>query len=70
MDRYYTIKQMANFLHVDPVTIRRSIKSGRLPATLVANKYLISSKAMWLFVNSRPVKATKDQRGRGATLVD
>lgn len=51
MDEYLTTEEIAQTLKVNIVTVRRWIKSGRLPATFLAKEYRIKRADFDDFIN-------------------
>lgn len=60
--KYYTVAQAAEILQCKPVTVRRAIESGLLPAHQPVHKIIISSKHLEDFINSKPVVPRMDAR--------
>lgn len=42
--KYYTVKEVADMLRVDPRTIRKAIDTGKLKASMVGREYRIAEK--------------------------
>jgi excisionase family DNA binding protein len=57
MPKNFTIIEAADFARCSPDTIRRYIRTGELPAALVAGRYLIGEPALIAFTKPTP-KAT------------
>lgn len=51
MDEYLTTEEIAQTLKVNIVTVRRWIKSGKLPATFLAKEYRIKKTDFDDFIN-------------------
>jgi len=55
----YTIQQAADHMDVDPATVRRAIKRGKLEARKVDGKWSISQDTLLAYMNARGKKARK-----------
>lgn len=53
MEQYFTIKHVASQLNVNPMTVRRWIQNGALPAMRLDGGYRIAEKDIEVFVSSR-----------------
>jgi len=51
MEEYLTTEEIASSLKVNIVTVRRWIKSGRLPATFLAKEYRVKKSDFERFIN-------------------
>lgn len=47
----YTVKEAATILKMNPVTLRKMIKSNRIQATKINRDYRISEKELTQFIN-------------------
>lgn len=47
----YTLQDLSQMLNVNVNTLRGYIKSGRLKATMIGNKYIVSEENYINFVN-------------------
>jgi len=59
MDEYYSTKQVAKMLNVNPISVRRWINQGILPAFSLGKlnkEYRISKTDLENFINQRKVK--------------
>lgn len=52
MEEYLTTEEIANLLKVNIVTVRRWIKSGRLPATFLAKEYRVTKPDLESFIKA------------------
>jgi len=60
METIYTTEQVAKKLQVSLITVRRYIKSGKLPASKVGRNYrILESDILELLAKSRVTKAKK-----------
>ena len=48
-----TIHDVAEFLRIDPKTVRRLVKSQRLAAYKVGRQWRISERDLWAFLTER-----------------
>ncbi len=51
--RLLTIHDVADFLRIDPKTVRRLVKSQRLAAYKVGRQWRISERDLWAFLTKR-----------------
>ena len=51
-----TVAQAAEFLQLNPMTILRWIKAGKLPASKLGKSYRIAMKDVTKYLNDRKVK--------------
>lgn len=56
----YTVLELSKLLDVTEVTLRRYIKDGKLKATLMGGKYLISEDTLRELMNSGQPSKDKD----------
>jgi excisionase family DNA binding protein len=56
-EKYYTRKEIAKILSVNPMTIYREIKRGKIKAIRVGNDYRISESAFKEYTKIQPVKS-------------
>ncbi len=52
MEEYLTTEEIANLLKVNIVTVRRWIKSGRLPATFLTKEYRVTKSDLEYFIKA------------------
>ena len=53
LERYYSVRQVADYLNVDPKTVRSWIKHGGLAATKPGGAWRISGKDLRRFLHDR-----------------
>lgn len=56
MKEYYSTNEIAEMLGVDPITIRRWIQKGKLPAIDIGKEYRVSKSDLDAFIEARRVK--------------
>jgi excisionase family DNA binding protein len=56
--RVLTVQEVAKQLGMHPISVRRAIHRGQLPAVRVGTKILIPVKALDEFLESRPAAAS------------
>jgi len=52
VEEYLTTEEISNLLKVNIVTVRRWIKSGRLPATFLAKEYRVAKSDLEKFIKT------------------
>jgi len=55
---FYTVKDIADQLHVKEKAVRRLITAGELPASKVLNKWVVTAENLKAFVDSREAGAS------------
>jgi len=53
-EKYYTVEQVSELLHIHPKTIQRYIREGRLRAVKIGKSWRISGHDLSLFTENNP----------------
>jgi excisionase family DNA binding protein len=55
MDEYYSVRQLATLIGVKPVTIRRWVQKGDLPAAKLGKEIRVKKSDFDIFFNQRRI---------------
>jgi excisionase family DNA binding protein len=66
-EQFFTLQEVAQQLHLSEETVRRYIKSGKIPAILLGGRYRISRTDLQEFIRSSRKSPPQAQRTDHAT---
>lgn len=66
MEEYYTVPEIAALFHVEDISVRDWINSGRLQATKIGRQWRVPAAELQAFVNADANEAEWRERQKGA----